>query len=330
MPKFALPRAAVPAELPRQVRLQIISPGAEPPSGDGWLHEVKHDGHRLLAIAAGHKPLRLLSRNGHNRTALFRAPFEPLADAGLPAMVLDGEVAVPDARGVTHIDGLSEAISERQSERFAFFAFDLLHLDGHDLRRCPLEDRKALLGDLVGAAHCERIVYVDHVIGSGSQLFEAVRQIGAEGIVSKRSGSTYRGGESRDWVKTKVFETGRFVITGFSELGEGRLEAVYVAEVRDGTLVPAGQVQFGLAGKGLWHRLDRLRDGLSSRKGFIPVRPELIAEVKFFGRIGRGFIRDGVLMASERASPRALPQTAPCIRPRTGRIARTHTSRRSG
>jgi bifunctional non-homologous end joining protein LigD len=155
MPKFALPRAAVPAELPRQVRLQIVSPRAEPPTGDGWLHEVKHDGHRLLAIAAGDKPLKLLSRNGRDRTALFRAPFEPLADANLPVMVLDGEIAVQDERGVTHIDALSEAISERQSEQFASFAFDLLHLDGHDLRRCPIEDRKALLRDRVGAARCE-------------------------------------------------------------------------------------------------------------------------------------------------------------------------------
>jgi hypothetical protein len=86
-------------------------------------------------------------------------------------------------------------------------------------------------------------------------------------------------------------------ITGFSELGEGRLEAVYVAEVRDGTLVPAGQVQFGLAGKGLWRRLDRLRDGLPSRKGLVPVRPELQVTVKYFGRYRAGWIRDGVLQS---------------------------------
>lgn len=124
-------------------------------------------------------------------------------------MVLDGEIAVPDERGVSHIDALSEAISARRPERFAFFAFDLLHLDGHDLRRCPVEDRKAPLRDVVGAARAERIVYVDHVLGIGRELFEAVRQVGAEGIVSKRRGSFYRGGASRDWVKTKVFDIGQ-------------------------------------------------------------------------------------------------------------------------
>jgi bifunctional non-homologous end joining protein LigD len=294
MQKFRFPRAAIAAEVPRHVRLQIVTPSAEPPAGEGWLHEIKHDGHRLVAIVNG-EALTLLSRNGRDRTALFREPFRPRALVGLPPMVLDREIVAPDERGLTHIDALSEAISERRAERFAFFAFDLLHLDGHDLRRCPIEDRKALLRDVIGAARCERVVYVDHVLGLGPQLFEAVRQIGAEGIVSKRRGSMYRGGESRDWRKVKVFDTGRFVITGFNELSPGRLEAVYVAELRAGELVPAGQVKFGLVGKSLWHRLDRLRE--EPGPGFVPVRPELQAEVKFFGRYRAGWIRDGVLLS---------------------------------
>jgi len=148
----------------------------------------------------------LLSRNGYDRTKLFREPFGPLLDARLPPMVLDGEIAVPDDRGVTHLDALSDARSDGRPERLAYFAFDLLHLDGQDLRRCPIEDRKILLRDVIGAARCERVVYVDHVLGIGKELFEAVRQIGAEGIVSKRQGSLYRGGESREWLKTKCSE----------------------------------------------------------------------------------------------------------------------------
>ena len=132
--------------------------------------------------------------------------------------------------------------------------------------------------------------------GIGRELFEAVQQIGAEGIVSKRCGSLYRGGESRDWLKTKCHESGVFAITGFSELGEGRLEAVYVAEARDGVLRPAGQVRLGFAGKGLWHVLDRLRAG-PPRKGVIPVRLGLVAEIKFFGRHKGGWIRDGVILS---------------------------------
>jgi ATP-dependent DNA ligase len=195
----------------------------------------KHDGHRLLAIVAG-DTAKLLSRNGRDRTALFREPFRPLAGAGLPPIVLDGEIVVPDDRGVTHIDALSEAIS--------------------------------------------------------------FRQVGAEGIVSKRSGSIYRGGESRDWIKAKVFATGAFVVTAFGELGDGRLEALYVAKARAGKLVPVGSVKFGLSGKGLRNRLDALRSGLA-RSGFVPVRPELVTRVKYFGRYRRGWIRDGVLLSVE-------------------------------
>lgn len=291
MPNFVFPPATVRAEIPRPVRLQIVQPSAQPPDGDGWLYEVKADGHRLLATVRG-GDLKLLSRNGHDRTQMFHEPFRQLAKAGLPDMVLDGEIAVPDERGVTHIDALTEAMRLRKPERLAYFAFDLLHLDGHDLRPCAIEDRKALLRDVIGAANCERLVVVDHVTGNGAALFKAVRHVGAEGIVSKRSGSAYRGGESPDWVKTKVSETAAFVITGYI----GR-EAVAVAELKDGVLVPVGLVKFGLAGKGLWPRLERRRAGPASRAGIIPVRPELVAGVKFFGRYRTGWIRDGVLLS---------------------------------
>jgi bifunctional non-homologous end joining protein LigD len=290
MMRFTFPAGAVPADLPERVRLQALTPVAEPPDGKGWLHEIKHDGHRLVAIISD-GAVKLLSRNARDRTELFAEPFRALAAGGLPAMVLDGEIAVPDARGVTHIDALTEAMRLRRGEQLAYFAFDLLHLDGHDLRACVIEDRKALLRDVVGAAGLPRLVTVDHVVGKGAALFEAVRQLGAEGIVSKRAGSPYRGGTARDWLKTKVSEEGAFVITGFVER-----EAVAVAELRDGVLVPAGLVKFGLVGEDLWQHLNTLRSGPATRFGLVPVRPELVAAVRYFGRYRTGWIRDGVLL----------------------------------
>jgi bifunctional non-homologous end joining protein LigD len=96
MPNFPLPAAATPAELPGEIRPQIVSRCAEPRARGGWLHEVKHDGHRLVAVVAGER-VKLLSRNGYDRTGIFREPFRGVAAAGLPAMVLDGEIAVPDS-----------------------------------------------------------------------------------------------------------------------------------------------------------------------------------------------------------------------------------------
>ena len=160
---MSLPPGAIPANMPRDVRPQIVTPCKRPPSGDGWLHEIKHDGHRLVAILPGDGQLMLLSRNGYDRTRVFREPFRPMLDAGLPGMVLDGEIAVPDERGVTHLDALSDATSDGRPERLAYFAFDLLHLDGHDLRRCPIEDRKMLLRDVIGTAGCEEVATVLNV-----------------------------------------------------------------------------------------------------------------------------------------------------------------------
>jgi bifunctional non-homologous end joining protein LigD len=144
MPSLSIPPAAVRAGLPASLRLQIVTPAANPPTGDSWLHEIKHDGHRLIAVIAASGQLSLISRNGFDRTPLFRAPFRKLA-ATDRELVLDGEIAVPDERGVTHLDLLNDAIASRQPDRLAYFAFDLLHIDGHDLRRCPIEGRKALL-----------------------------------------------------------------------------------------------------------------------------------------------------------------------------------------
>jgi bifunctional non-homologous end joining protein LigD len=299
---ISLPRGAVPANLPADIRLQIVSPCARPPEGDGWLHEIKHDGHRLVAIVPSRGQLKLLSRNGHDRTPLFHEPFRSLSANGQP-IVLDGEIAVADERGITHIDHLlQDAFGRRGPDRLTYFAFDLLYLDGHDLRRCPIEERKALLRHVLEEAGCDRIVYVDHIIGRGAELFERIQEIGAEGIVSKRIGTPYRGRESRDWLKTKCHQLGEFVITGFEELGEGRLEAVYVAEEIAGALKPAGQIRFGFAGKGLWVKLDALRSG-PAHKRVVPVVPSSQARIKFFGRYKRGSIRDGVILSLHARAP---------------------------
>jgi bifunctional non-homologous end joining protein LigD len=261
-----------------------------------------HDGHRLVALFDGHGGLRLLSRNGFDRTATFRAPFEPVLGCLHPEMVLDGGIAVPDELGVTHISDLQDALIRRQPERLGFFAFDIVHYAGRDLRGCQIEDRNALLRDVIGDIQAPRMLYVDHVIGPGAELFEQVRAIGAEGIVSKRLGSPYQAGRSADWRKTKVSETGEFVIVGFVELGDGQLDALVVAdETAVGELVPRGLVKFGFTRMDLWKVLDTIRAGPSGRGGIVPVKPLLKATVKFFGRFKQsGAIRDGVLIGMPR------------------------------
>jgi ATP-dependent DNA ligase len=146
---------------------------------------------------------------------------------------------------------------------------------------------------VIKEAASPRVVSVGHVIGKGAWLFEAMRKAGCEGIVSKRLGSPYRGGQSREWLKIKVSEAGVFVVTGFKERGPNRLEAIRVADKLSGAF---GEVRFGFAGKRLWSALDPLRAGEAGRDGVVPVKPELRLTVKFFGRHKGGAIRDGVVI----------------------------------
>jgi bifunctional non-homologous end joining protein LigD len=262
-----------------------------PPTGAGWLYEVKHDGHRLAVIAGGGE-VRLLSRNGYERTKQFGSVFRSLAELG-GEIVLDGEIAAPDERGVTHLDDLQAAIVRHDQSGLAYFVFDLLHLDGRDLRNRPLVERKAFLAEVVRSAGCPRLVLVDHIDQDGDLLFEAVREIGGEGIVAKQKSGFYRPGPSREWLKTKCSDVAEFIITGFRDGEPGTLEAVRVAEPV--TLRPQGEVQFGV-GRRLRELLQEIR--LEERRGrTIAVRPVLRARVKFFGRHRSGAIRDGVLQA---------------------------------
>jgi bifunctional non-homologous end joining protein LigD len=217
MPSRLCPAGAKAAPLRRRVSFAVCQHAADPPVGEGWLHEVKHDGHRVAVIIDGRGRAVLRSRNGYDITGRFGAAVSGLDELGR-AMVLDGEIAAPDENGVTHLDGLNEAIDGGLAHRLAYFAFDLLHLDGHDLTGCRLDERKASLIEVLRSAGAPRVVYVDHVEGDGGTFFAAACAADAEGIVSKRSGSRYRSGPCKDWVKAKRHEIGDFIVTAFEEI----------------------------------------------------------------------------------------------------------------
>ena len=169
-----------------------------------------------------------------------------------------------------------------------------MYLDGHDLRHCAIEDRKVLLRDVIGGARCERVVYVDHVLGIGNELFGAVRQIGAEGIVSQRRGSHYRGGESREWLKTKCSETGVFAITASANsaragsmpcMSQKRVLAFYAPQDRSGFSFARGRDACSTSDAG------------PAKQGIVPVWLGLVADIKCFGRHKGGSIRDGVILS---------------------------------
>ena len=176
----------------------LPSPAKAPPSGSGWLNEIKHDGFRILARrdSAG---VRLITRNGNDFSSRF--PFIAMAVAKLPvrSCLIDGEAIVCDETGLAVFDLIRGHGSKASA---VLCAFDLLELDGRDLRREPIETRKATLAKLLRGAHLS-ITLNEHFEEDGALVFDAACQLGCEGIVSKRLGSPYRSGRSKHWMKVK-------------------------------------------------------------------------------------------------------------------------------
>jgi bifunctional non-homologous end joining protein LigD len=173
-----------------------------PPPGPDWLHEIKHDGYRLMARRDG-AGIRLITKNGHDWAE--RYPAVAMAVNLLPrcrSCLIDGEVVMCRRDGVAVFDLLRSG-PQRKPDAF-LYAFDLLELNGSDLRREPIEVRKAALADLLRSSGYG-IRLNEHIEGDGDTVFQHACKLGCEGIVSKRKGSRYDSGPtpSRNWLKSK-------------------------------------------------------------------------------------------------------------------------------
>ena len=176
----------------------LPSPAKAPPSGPGWLHEIKHDGFRILARRES-ADVRLITRAGNDFSGRF--PFIAIAVSKLPvrSCLIDGEAIVCDENGLADFELIR---GHGTAANAVHCAFDLLELDGMDLRRRPIEERKGLLTQLLRGSNAS-IVLNKHYEDDGAIVFREACRLGCEGIVSKRLGSTYRRGRSPLWLKVK-------------------------------------------------------------------------------------------------------------------------------
>jgi bifunctional non-homologous end joining protein LigD len=176
----------------------IPTRASKPPAGPGWVHEIKHDGYRL--VVRGASPLvRLFTRRGFDWTGRYPAIAGAAAKLAARSFTIDGEAVVCGPDGVA----VFEALHRRRTAAEAFlYAFDLLELDGEDLRPRPLGERKARLAKLL-VPETNGIVFNEHTDEDGAMVFRHACKMGLEGIVSKRLTAPYRSGPSRDWIKVK-------------------------------------------------------------------------------------------------------------------------------
>jgi bifunctional non-homologous end joining protein LigD len=186
--------------LPAVIEPCLPSPGEQPPTGPGWVHEIKHDGYRLVArrdsVSVG---IRLLTRNGHDWASRYPLIVQAVSRLKARSCLIDGEAVCCNEHGVPSFDKLRHRSNDQS---VILIAFDLLELDGNDLRREPLEVRKQTLASLLRGS-LPGVQFNTHLTHRGDVVFEHARKMGLEGIVSKRLGSPYRSGRSPDWLKMK-------------------------------------------------------------------------------------------------------------------------------
>jgi bifunctional non-homologous end joining protein LigD len=317
---------------------------SEAPGGDDWLHEIKYDGYRMLCHVAGGR-CTILSRSGRDWTDAL--PMLAAAAARLPVndAWLDGEVIAPDAQGRSSFQALQNAFAGEGAERLVYYAFDLPHVNGYDLRDAPLHVRKEVLGKLVPAA-TGMIRFSDHVQGEGGTFFAEACKVGLEGIVSKRRDSPYRAGRGRDWVKVKCVQRQEMVIGGWtdpqgSRTGFGALLIGYYDA--DGSLRYAGKVGTGFTDKSLATVMQALQKLAVDQPAFIDpptgaegrrahwVKPALVAEVSFTEWTRDGTLRHPSFQGLRRdKAPRDVVREVPeAAEPAAAESAATATQRQS-
>lgn len=297
-------KGAAKAAMPTKLKPMLATQVDKPPRGDeGWIHEIKFDGYRTLAFVKD-GAVRLLTRTGidwTDRYGVLAQAFEPLP---CKEAIIDGEIVVVDETGVTHFEDLQQALSEKARERLTFFAFDLVHLDGYDLTKVPLLQRKETLRKLLAPATGPRsaLHFSDHVGGEGQVLYDQAVELKLEGILSKKADSAYVQERSKSWLKVKAKLADDFPIVGYTEsAANGGLGALAMGRWVDGELEYAGNVGTGFDAPTMRMLLEKLKPLAKGgvklprmAKDIIPVRPMLTAKVHYSNLTSDGSIRHGV------------------------------------
>jgi bifunctional non-homologous end joining protein LigD len=235
-----------------------------PPEGEKWLHEIKFDGYRLLGFLSGGE-VRMRTRNGLDWTSKFPAVVSAIAGLKAKDAVLDMEAVVLDEQGKSGFKALQAALGEGgRRDRIVAYTFDLLHLDGENMTRLKLTERKDKLATLLKRSKVGTSLRLsDHVMGGGTDMLAKACKLGLEGIVSKRADAPYTAGRDKNWLKAKCQQRQEFIIIGYSNAKSGgrALGALYLAYNRGGALTYAGKVGTGFTMKSalaLTEKLEKL------------------------------------------------------------------------
>ena len=300
------------AKPPKRAPLSFIAPClaqviATPPSGANWIHETKYDGYRVQ-VHVSDGGIRFFTRNGIDWTEKFGNLAIAFDRMRVSSAIIDGEAVVEDNHGVAHFQELAEALQAGRAQQISYVAFDLLSLNGVDVRASPLLDRKKRLQHVLAQLpNTPRIRLSPHLTDAGPELLQQACKAGHEGIVSKRIDLPYRSGRLGDWVKAKCVKADPFVVIGFvaSPSAPGMIGSLVVGYYDKRTLIYAGRVGSGFTAT----EARSLKEGLSSipappppltktltreqREGVQWIEPRFVAQIEY-----RAWTREGILRHS--------------------------------
>lgn len=337
---------------PRSLRPELATLVDSPPLGDDWIHELKYDGYRILAVLENGRA-RLVSRNDKDWTDRFRGVARAVETLPVERAIFDGEVVALTREGKSDFQALQNSLKGETRGDIVYYIFDLPFCEGWDLTRAPLLQRKELLAQVLAAEESREratVHFSDHVIGRGDEVFRSACSRGLEGIVSKRADAPYESRRTKAWLKSKCLERQEFVIGGFTDPQGSRAEfgSLLVGTYDGDRLIYRGGVGTGFDERALRNVARELRRREVPRTPFaeLPpgrtargvhwVRPELVAEVEFSEWTADGILRHPSFKglredkaprdvrreeARPRSSPRGRSRRVGTSSARVGRVA---------
>ncbi|MES2801914.1 MAG: DNA ligase D [Bdellovibrionota bacterium] len=284
-------KKVVKAKLPDFIEPQLALLAEVPPKGENWIHEIKLDGYRTFC----HKQkseIKLLTRSGLDWTNKYKFIEQECKKIQADSVMLDGEIVWVDNNGVSRFQGLQNSLEKNNSKELFYYVFDILHLNGQDLREMPLLERKMLLKKLLQDSHSKKLLFSDYWKGDGTNVLKSACHLHLEGIVSKESHSLYQSGRNKNWIKSKCSKLQEFVIGGYTLQNNKSLGALLMGAYNlQNEFQYLGRVGIGFNSAESTKLLEKLRKLKTTQSNFTVksppqrevhfVKPSLVAQIEF-------------------------------------------------
>ena len=290
------PAGGIKANYPGFIAPALATSIAKVPSGERWIHEIKFDGYRVQVHIANEN-VRIFTRNGHDWTNRFAKIAADAWHLNAKSAIIDGEVIVPAADGVSDFSVLQNEL-RGQSNKLVMYAFDLLYLNGYDMRKAPLFKRKAALRALIAKSD---IVLSESFETDGATMLKQACNMGLEGVVSKVRDAKYNSGRINEWVKVTCRQRETLLIAGFA-LKANKFDGLYIGRRQGNDLIYAGKIDHGFDKVSAKDLQDRLKPLIRKEQPYakkiahrgVWVEPSLLAEVEYRAKSTEGKVRHPV------------------------------------